>query len=47
MKGDTATGANKTAQIETGFSLMVPLFVNEGDKIRIDTRSGEYLERVK
>lgn len=47
IKGDTATGANKTAQIETGFSLMVPLFVNEGDKIRIDTRSGEYLERVK
>ncbi len=47
IKGDTATGANKTAQIETGFSLMVPLFVNEGDKIRIDTRSGDYLERVK
>jgi len=47
IKGDTATGANKTAEIETGFSLMVPLFVNEGDKIRIDTRSGEYLERVK
>ena len=47
IKGDTATGANKIAEIETGFSLMVPLFVNEGDKIRIDTRSGEYLERVK
>lgn len=47
VKGDTATGANKTAEIETGYSLMVPLFVNEGDKIRIDTRSGEYLERVK
>ncbi len=47
IKGDTATGANKTAEIETGYSLMVPLFVNEGDKIRIDTRSGEYLERVK
>lgn len=47
IKGDTATGANKTAEIETGFSLMVPLFVNEGDKVRIDTRSGEYLERVK
>ena len=47
VKGDTATGANKTAEIETGYSVMVPLFVNEGDKIRIDTRSGEYLERVK
>lgn len=47
IKGDTATGANKTAEIETGFSLIVPLFVNEGDKVRIDTRSGEYLERVK
>lgn len=47
IKGDTATGANKTAEIETGFSLLVPLFVNEGDKVRIDTRSGEYLERVK
>ncbi len=47
VKGDTATGANKPAQIETGFTVMVPLFVNEGDKIRIDTRSGEYLERVK
>jgi len=47
VKGDTATGANKPAQIETGFTVMVPLFVNEGDKIRIDTRTGEYLERVK
>ena len=47
IKGDTATGANKTAQIETWFSLMVPLFVNEWYKIRIDTRSGDYLERVK
>jgi len=47
VKGDTATGANKPAQIETGFTVMVPLFVDEGDKIRIDTRSGEYLERVK
>jgi elongation factor P len=47
VKGDTATGANKPAKIETGFTLMVPLFVNEGDKVRIDTRSGEYLERVK
>jgi elongation factor P len=47
IKGDTATGANKTAEIETGFTLLVPLFVNEGDKVRIDTRSGDYLERVK
>jgi len=47
VKGDTATGASKPAKIETGYTVMVPLFVNEGDKIRIDTRSGEYLERVK
>ncbi len=47
VKGDTATGATKPAQIETGYTVMVPLFVNEGDKVRIDTRTGEYLERVK
>lgn len=47
VKGDTATNATKPATLETGFEIMVPLFVNEGDIIRIDTRTGEYMERVK
>lgn len=47
VRGDTATNATKTAQVETGAELRVPLFVNEGDIIRIDTRTGEYLERAK
>ncbi|HAZ37336.1 MAG TPA: elongation factor P [Clostridiaceae bacterium] len=47
IKGDTATNATKPATLETGFEIMVPLFVNEGDVIRIDTRTGEYMERVK
>lgn len=47
VKGDTATNATKPATLETGFEIMVPLFVNEGDVIRIDTRTGEYMERVK
>ena len=46
FKGDTATGATKPATVETGVSIKVPLFVNAGDKIRIDTRTGEYMERV-
>ncbi len=46
FKGDTATGTTKPATLETGLKLNVPLFVNEGDKIRVDTRSGEYMERV-
>ena len=46
VRGDTATGANKPATLETGARVMVPLFVNEGDKIRVDTRTGEYMERV-
>ena len=46
FKGDTATGANKPATVETGAQVKVPLFVNTGDKIKIDTRTGEYLERV-
>jgi elongation factor P len=45
-RGDTATGANKPATLETGARVTVPLFVNEGDKIRVDTRTGEYMERV-
>ncbi len=46
FKGDTATGANKPAIVETGASINVPLFINKGDIIRIDTRTGEYMERV-
>jgi elongation factor P len=47
VKGDTATGATKPAQVESGATVQVPLFVNEGDVIRVDTRSGQYLDRVK
>lgn len=46
VKGDTATGATKPCIVETGAKIMVPLFVNEGDIIKIDTRSDEYLSRV-
>ena len=46
FKGDTATGANKPATVETGAQIAVPLFVNIGDKVQIDTRTGEYLKRV-
>jgi elongation factor P len=45
-KGDTATGANKPAILETGATIKVPLFVNQGDVIKVDTRSGDYMERV-
>jgi elongation factor P len=47
VRGDTATGATKPAKVETGATVNVPLFINEGDVIRVDTRTGEYLERVK
>ncbi|MGI6546229.1 MAG: elongation factor P [Fastidiosipilaceae bacterium] len=47
VKGDTATNVTKNAEVETGAIVKVPLFINEGEKIRIDTRSGEYMERVK
>jgi elongation factor P len=46
LKGDTATGANKPATLESGLKVNVPLFVNQGDKIRVDTRTGEYIERA-
>jgi elongation factor P len=46
MKGDTASGATKPATIETGAVLQVPLFIKEGERVRVDTRSGEYVERV-
>ena len=46
VKGDTATGGSKPAILETGATVQVPLFVNKGDIIRIDTRTGEYMSRV-
>lgn len=45
FKGDTATAGNKPAKLETGLAIQVPLFINKGDIIKIDTRTGEYLER--
>lgn len=47
VKGDTSSGAQKSATVETGVEIRVPLFVNQGDKIRVDTRTGDYIERVK
>lgn len=47
VKGDTSTNALKSATVETGIEIRVPLFVNQGDKVRVDTRTGEYIERVK
>jgi elongation factor P len=46
LAGDTATGATKQVTVETGLKVTVPLFVNEGDTIRVDTRSGEYVTRA-
>ena len=46
FKGDTAQGATKPAIVETGATVYVPLFVDQGDRIKIDTRTGEYLSRV-
>ena len=46
VKGDTAQGATKLAELETGFELQVPLFVDEGDTIKVDTRTGEYVSRA-
>lgn len=47
VKGNTATNATKPAKVETGATVNVPLFINEGDKIKIDTEKGAYMERVK
>jgi elongation factor P len=47
VKGDTASGGTKPAVLETGATIQVPLFIKEGEKIRIDTRTGQYAERVK
>ncbi len=46
IKGDTAQGATKPAKMETGLTVTVPLFINVGDKLKVDTRSGAYLERA-
>ena len=47
IQGDTSKAGNKPAKLETGFNIQVPLFVNIGEKIRVDTRTGTYMERVK
>lgn len=47
VKGDTVTGATKSATVETGASFHVPLFINEGDSIKVDTRTGDYVERSR
>ncbi len=47
VKGDTASGGTKPATLQTGLVLQVPLFINEGEKIRVDTRTRQYVERVK
>lgn len=46
VRGDTATGGSKPATLETGAVIQVPLFINEGDIVRVDTRTSEYIERV-
>lgn len=46
VRGDTVSGATKPAKLQTGFSCQVPLFVNTGDKLKIDTRTGQYIERA-
>jgi len=47
VKGDTANSATKPAKVETDAEIYVPLFVNQGDKVKIDTRTGAYVERIK
>jgi elongation factor P len=47
VKGDTAAGSSKPAKLETGITVNVPFFINAGDRVRVDTRTGQYLERVK
>jgi elongation factor P len=47
VKGDTSTNALKSATVETGVEIRVPLFVNMGDRVKVDTRTGDYIERVK
>ncbi len=47
VKGNTSTNASKYATVETGVEIKVPMFINQGDKVKIDTRTGEYIERIK
>ena len=47
VKGNTATNATKPAILETGVEINVPLFINEGDKVKVDTEKGDYIERIK
>lgn len=47
VKGDTASGGSKPATLETGLTIQVPFFINEGDAVRVDTRTDQYIERVK
>jgi len=47
LRGDTATGGTKPATLESGAVIQVPLFINEGDRVKVDTRTGNYIERVK
>jgi elongation factor P len=47
LRGDTATGGTKPATLESGAVIMVPLFINEGDRLKVDTRTGSYIERLK
>jgi elongation factor P len=47
LRGDTATGGGKPAKLETGATVRVPLFINEGEYVRVDTRTGEYIARAK
>jgi elongation factor P len=47
VRGDTATNVTKPAKVETGAEIKVPIFINEGDRIQIDTRTGEYMGRAK
>src|SRR5699024_7063168 len=47
LQGDRSSGGTKPATLETGREIQVPLFLNQGDKVKVDTRSGDYLERVK
>ena len=46
VKGNTATGGSKPAVLETGATIQVPLFINEGDIVKVNTKTGEYIERV-
>lgn len=47
VRGDTATGGTKPATLESGAVIQVPLFINEGDRLKVDTRTGSYIERLK